>query len=148
MTYNNIRHLELLKRFLYLKNQAKDLYTENQAEYIELQNYRCALYDYIFWEKKENFILLMENYTNNWIDEEQFEIAFSQLWWERMKIYDTFQVDLKGLKNFELDATSDKFGSLVTAVFRQFEVLEDENCTEQEFKTYVQKILREIRLYI
>ena len=56
MTYNNIRHLELLKRFLYLKTQAK---------YIELQNYRCALYQYIFWEKKENFILLMENYTNN-----------------------------------------------------------------------------------
>lgn len=36
MTYNNIRHLELLKRFLYLKNQAKELYTENQYEYMEL----------------------------------------------------------------------------------------------------------------
>ena len=65
-----------------------------------------------------------------------------------MKVSDTFQVDLKELKNFELDARSDKFGSLVSAVFRQFEILEDEDCTEQEFKTYVQKILREIRLYI
>ena len=148
MTYNNIRHLELLKRFLYLKNQAKDLYTENRYEYMELQNYRCALYHHILWEKKEKFILLMENYTHNWINEEQFEIAFSQLWRERMEVYDTFEVDLKGLKNFELDVASDRFGSLVTAIFRQFEVLEDEELSEQEFKAYVQKILREIRSYI
>lgn len=100
MTYNNIRHLELLKCFLHLKGEAKDLYRENQAEYLELQNYRYALYHHIFWKKKENFILLMENYSQNWIDEEPFEIAFSQLWWERMKVYDTFEVDLKGLKNF------------------------------------------------
>ena len=86
----------------------------------------------------------MENYSQNWIDEEPFEIAFSQLGWERMKVYDTFEVDLKGLKNFEPDASSDKFGSLVTAVFRQFEVLEDEDCTEEELKSYVQKILQEI----
>ena len=148
MTYDNTRHLELLKRFLYFKNQDKDLYIENQLEYIELQNYRCALYHHIFWEKRKNFILLMENYIHNLIGEEQFEIAFSQLWWERMKVYDTFEVDLKGLKNFELDATSDKFGSLVTAVFRQFEVLEDEEWTDREFKAYVQKILQEIRFYV
>ena len=92
--------------------------------------------------------MLIENYIHNWIDEEQFEIAFSQLWQERMEVYDTLEIDLKGLKNFELDATSAKFGSLITAIFRQFEVLEDEDLTEQEFKAYVQKILREIQLYI
>ena len=89
---------------------------------------------------KEQFVLLMENYTHNSIDMKQFEIAFSQLWWETMKVYDTFEIDLKELKNFELDPRSDGFGSLVTSVFRQFEVLEDEECTEQEVKDYVRDI--------
>ena len=148
MTYNNIRHLELLKRLLDFKNQGKDLYAENRDEYMELQNYRCALYHHIFWEKRKKFILLMKNYTHNWIDEEQFEIAFSELWWERMEVYDTFQVDLERLKNFEVDTASDRFGSFITAVFRQFEVLEDEELTEQDFKAYVQNILQEIRFYM
>jgi hypothetical protein len=53
----------------------------------------------------------MENYTHNSIDMEQFGIAFSQLWWETMKVYDTFEIDLKKFKNFELDPKSDRFGS-------------------------------------
>ena len=148
MTYNKIRHLELLKRFLDFKNQGKDLYTENRDEYMELQEYRCALYHHIFWKSKEQFVLLMENYTHNSIDFEHFEIAFSRLWKETMKVYDTFEIDLKKLKNFELDPRSDGFGSLVTSVYRQFEVLEDEECTEQEVKDYVQNTLREIQPYL
>ena len=58
------------------------------------------------------------------------------------------QIDLKGLKNFELDPKSDGFGSLVTSVFRQFEVLEDEECTEQEVRDYVRDILQEIQPYL
>ena len=148
MTYNKIRHLELLKRFLDFKNKGKDLYTENRDEYMELQEYRCALYHHTFWKSKEQFVLLLESYTHNSVDMEQFEIAFSQLWWETMKVYGTFEIDLKKLKNFELDPKSDRFGSFITAVFRQFEVLEDEECTEQEVKDYVQNTLREIQPYL
>lgn len=148
MTYNKIRHLELLKRFLDFKNKGKDLYTENRDEYMELQEYRCALYHHIFWKSKEQFVSLMANYTHNSIDFEHFEIAFSRLWKETMKVYHTFEIDLKKLKNFELEPKSDRFGSFITAVFRQFEVLEDEECTEQEVKDYVQNTLREIQPYL
>jgi len=148
MTYNKIRHLELLKRFLDFKNKGKDLYTENRDEYMELQEYRCALYHHIFWKSKEQFVLLMENYTHNSIDMEQFEIAFSQLWKETFRAESAFQMDLKRVENLQLDPRSDGFGSWVTAVFRQFEVLEDEECTEQEVKDYVQNTLREIQPYL
>ena len=112
MTYNKIRHLELLKRFLDFRKQSKDLYRENRDEYMELQEYRCALYHHIFWKSKEQFVLLMDNFIQDSIDMEQFEIAFSQLWWETMKVYDAFEIDLKGLKNFKLDPKSDGFGPL------------------------------------
>jgi len=65
-----------------------------------------------------------------------------------MKVYDAFEIDLKGLKNFKLDPKSDGFGSLVTSVFRKFEVLEDDECTEQEVKDYVRDILQKIQPYL
>ena len=61
-----------------------------------------------------------------------------------MKEYKALQIDLKGLKNFEHDPKSYGFGSLVTSVFRQFKVLEDEKWTKQEVKDYVRYIFQEI----
>jgi len=146
--YNKVRHLELLRRFLYLKKQGKDLYTENRDEYMELQEYRCALYHHIFWTRRKEFVLCMKNYVHDSIDFEHFKIAFSRLWRDSMKEDKALQIDLKRLKNFELDPKSDGFGSFITAVFREFEVLEDEECTEQEVKDYLRNILQEIQPYL
>jgi hypothetical protein len=56
--------------------------------------------------------------------------------------------DLELVKNFEYDPKSDGFGSFMTCIFRQFEVLKDEECTEQEVKDYVRNTLREIQPYL
>lgn len=135
--YNKTRYLELLKRFLNFKKQGKDPYKENQDEGLELLHYQSKLQDYIFLKSREQFALLMENYVNDSIDMEEFEIAFSLLWWESMKEHVTFKRDLKRVKNFQHNPRSDRFCSFITSVFRQFEVLEDEDATEQEVKDYV-----------
>jgi len=134
--YNKVRHLELLRRFLDFKKQGKDLYTEKRDEFFELLHYQSKLQDYIFWTRRKEFVLCMENYVHDSIDFEHFEMAFSRLWWESMKEDDALQIDLKGLKNFQHNPRSDRFCSFVTSVFRQFEVLEDEECTEQEGSEY------------
>lgn len=148
MTYNKIRHLELLKRLLDFKKQDKHLYWENQDEYMELLHYRGRLEDHAFWNNREQFVLLMENFIHNSIDMEEFEIAFSILWRETLKADKAFQMDLKQVENLQLDPRSDRFGSFITFVFRQFEVLEDEDCTEQEVKDIVRAVLREIQSYL
>ena len=146
--YNKVRHLELLRRFLDFKKQGKNFHKENRDEDLELLHYQSKLQDSIFWKSREQFALLMENFVNDSIDMEEFEIAFSRLWWENMEAHNAFKRDLKGLKNFELDPRSDRFCSFVTSVFRQFEILEDEDCTEQEVKDYVRDILQEIQPYL
>jgi hypothetical protein len=92
----------------------------------------------------------MENYVHDSIDFEHFEIAFSRLWEESMEEYTELEIDVKGLKNFELDPKSDEFcrSVSVTVVYRYFEMLEDEECTEQEVKDSVRDALREIRQYL
>jgi hypothetical protein len=85
MTYNKIRHLELLRRFLDFKNKGKDLYTENRDEYMELLHYRGRLEDHIFWKSKKAICFIDGNLIHDLIDMEQFEIAFSRLWKETIK---------------------------------------------------------------
>ena len=151
MTYKKKKHIELLKSFLDFRKQGKsiyDLYLEKRNEYLEFSRYQSMVSDCIFWRRRKEFVLCMENYVNDSIDFEDFEIAFSQLWRKSITEDKALEIDLKGLQNFEFDPQSHKFGSLVTSIFRQFEVLEDEECTEQELKEYVQTTLPEIRTYL
>jgi len=146
--YNKVRHLELLRRFLDFKKQGKDLDTENRDECLELSRYQSKIQNYIFWKSREQFALLMENFVNDSIEMEEFENAFSRLWWKSMKEDDTFAIDLERVKNFQHNPRSDRFCSFVIAVFLQFEELEDEYCTEQEVKDYVRDILQKIQPYL
>lgn len=99
-------------------------------------------------EEKRAFALLMEDLVTDSIDMEEFQIGFSLLWCESMDEDATFTRDPKRVKNFQLNPKAYGFCSLVTAIFRQFEVLEDEKCTEQEVKDYVRNILQEIQPYL
>jgi hypothetical protein len=114
----------------------------------ELSNYDSKLQDFIFWKRREKFALLMENLLTDSINMEEFQIGFSLLWWESMDEDATFTRDSKRVKNFQLNPKAYGFCSLVTAIFRQFEVLEDEECTEQEVKDDVRDVLQEIQPYL
>ena len=46
--YNKVRHLELVRRFLDLKDQGKDLYTENRYEGLELLHHQSKLQESLF----------------------------------------------------------------------------------------------------
>lgn len=114
----------------------------------ELSTDDSKLQDSIFWKRKEQFTVLMENLVTDSIDMEEFQIGFSLLWWKSMDEDATFTRDPKRVKNFPLNPKAYGFCSLVTAIFRQFEVLEYEECTEREVKDYVRNILQEIQPYI
>lgn len=90
----------------------------------------------------------MDNLIHGLIDMEKFEITFSRLWKETFRADSAFQMDLKRVENLQRDPRSDGFGTLITSVYRQFEVLEDEECTEQEVKDYVRNILQKIQPYL
>jgi len=59
-----------------------------------------------------------------------------------------FEMDLKAVKNLQLDPRSGGFSSFITFVYRQFEVLENEYCTQQEVKAIVRDITRKIQPYL
>jgi hypothetical protein len=101
MDYNKKRHLKLLKRFLDSKKLNKNFYQENPEDYSELVKYEIIIYEYIFWTRRKDFVLLMKNFIDNIIDFEEFETAFSLLYRKTGEEYDMFNIDLKQIEKFQ-----------------------------------------------
>ena len=116
MTYNQKRHIELLKRLQDLKNQGKLFYQESKDEYLELSKYEGAIQSYIYWKSRTLFVLLMGKFVNRMISGEEFSDSFLELRQRLIYECDGFLKELgsEKLKDFQLDSRSKGFGSLVS----------------------------------
>ena len=139
MTYNRERHKELVIRSQNLKNQGKNLFLENPEEYSELLDYEIAIEEQVFWTHRENFVLIMKNFLDNILDFDEFESAFSLFYEEVRKEVNMFKIDLEQIDKFQPSTRSYRFASVIGSIYRQFEEVEDEYCTEQEVKNYVKE---------
>ncbi len=139
MIYNKERHKQLVIRSQDLKNQGKNLFLENPEENSELSKYNIGVEEQVFWTHRENFILIMKNFLDNIIDFDEFETAFSLLYEKVRKEVNMFKIDLEQIDKFQPSTRSYRFASVIGSIYRQFEEVEDEYCTEQEVKDYVKE---------
>ena len=139
MTYNKERHKQLVIRSQDLKNQGKNVFLENPEEDSELSKYNIGVEEQVFWTHRENFILIMKKFLDNILDFDEFETAFSLLYEEVRKEVNMFKIDLEQIDKFQPSTRSYQFASVINSIYRKFEEVEDEYCTEQEVKDYVKK---------
>ena len=139
MDYNKKRHIQLLKRFQDLKNQGENLFRENPEEYLELSSYDVALEEQAFWTHQEEFFLVAESFLDNSINFDEFQTAFTLLARKTSEEVDMFKIDLEYIDKFQPSTRSYRFATVITSIYRQFEEIEDEYCTEQEVKDCVKK---------
>ena len=139
MTYNRERHKELVIRSQNLKNQGKNLFLENPEEDYELSKYNIGVEEQVFWTHRENLVIIMNNFLDNILDFDEFETAFSLLYEEVRKEVNMFKIDLEQIDKFQPSTRSYRFASVIGSIYRQFEEVEDEYCTEQEVKDYVKE---------
>jgi len=110
MTYNQKKHIELLKRSKDLKNQRKNLFIENREEDLELSEYNIAVKEYIFWQDRYQVALSMENFLNRKIDGKEL---CGRVYGLRRKLINTcekFTLELSSgkVKDFKPDGKSKK----------------------------------------
>ena len=142
MIYRKERHRELIVRSRDLKNQGKSLFRENREEYSELLGYKMTVEEQFFWTNRGEFFLVMKDFLDNIINFDEFETAFTLLYYKTRKEFDIFVIDLKQIEKFQPSKStrSDRFAAYITGIFREFEAVEDEYCTEQELKYYVKEV--------
>lgn len=139
MIYKKERHKQLVIRSRNLKNQGKTLFRENPQEYSELLDYNIAVEEQVFWTRRGEFFLIMKNFLDNILDFDEFETAFTLLYQKTREEFDMFVIDLKQIEKFQPSRRSYRFASVINSIYRQFEEVEDEYCTEQEVKDYVKE---------
>ena len=139
MIYKKERHKQLVIRSRNLNNQGKTLFRENPEEYYELLDYEIAVEEQIFWTNRGEFFLVMKDFLDNIINFDEFETAFTLLYLKTREEFDVFVIDLKQIEKFQPSTRSDRFAGYINAIFREFEAVEDECCTEQEVKYYVKE---------
>ena len=139
MTYNKERHKQLVIRSQDLKNQGKNLFRENPEAYSELLNYEIAIEEQIFWANRGEFFLVMKDFLDNIINFDEFETDFTLLYHKTREEFDMFVIDLKQIEKFQPSTRSDRFAGYINTIFREFEAVEDEYCTEQEVKDFVKE---------
>jgi hypothetical protein len=125
MTYNQKRHIQLLKLCQDLKNQGKNLFLENQEEYFELAKYNTAVAEQIFWQDRYQVALLIKDFLNRKI---HGELLCSQVYGLRRKLINTcekFKLELisgsEKIKDFQPDGESKKLSGFLTSLYCECE---------------------------
>jgi hypothetical protein len=104
-----------------------------------LLDYQIAVEEQIFWTNRREFFLVIKDFLDNIINFDEFETAFTLLYHKTREEFDMFVIDLKQIEKFQPSTRSDRFAGYINAIFREFEAVEDEYCTEQDVKDYVKE---------
>ena len=106
--------------------------------------------DFAYWQNKELYTQLMQNFINDIIDGPQFEKEFYEIW--RLDCDKSYRYEeMLELDNEKL-LESKGFADLISNLFMECDVFEpdpslreDDDISEIELKNYVKKTLLEIK---
>ena len=136
--YNKERYIALVNELNEAKAKGINWYQKNPQKYNELLCYQSVLSNHLFWLEREKFL-------NNTIEFEQFEDEFSKLWVQTQLQSHKDKRNSLVIKTIDPDPQSDSFCSRMTAIYRGFEEIEDEDWTKEEMKPFVKSILIKIK---
>ena len=119
MTYNQQKHIQLLKRYQDFKNQGKSFYKESPEKNSELSKYNVAVEQNIFWQQRYKVNELMQDFLNRKIDGQEFCDRVFGLRRNLMIAYDQFLVQLGAgeVTDFQPDPRSKKLSGFLGGLF-------------------------------
>jgi len=152
--FDKVRFNELLKK------KALCQLVENSKEEFELLSYGIMLENQIYYNRKGEYIYLVEEYLKENGGEagaRMFQWDFCTLFKEDNQAVEIFEKEIleEGsgkLENFEIDSKSKEFSVLINDIFGSCEFLtfnpeDSSGITVEEFKSEVEKTFLEMKKY-
>ena len=153
-TLNKVRYIELLKKNQNLQNKNTSLYHENRVEYLELISYGKIVDDQILYNRRDDYISLIEKYVTNEIDSLVLRLQFFQTQREDRKITEDLEKNFQQLSNLLIDSKSSEFSLLIEDIFGACEALKCDSEPEEayginelEFRAFLEKIFLQMKNY-
>ena len=149
-TFNKVRYIELLKKDQSLESKNSSLYKEDRIEYRELLSYGVILYNQIIYNRRHDYISLIEKYVTNEIDSLLLRLQFFQIQREKKDLEKNFE----RLSNVLIDSKSNEFSLLIADIFDACEALKSDyepeeayGITELQFRAFLEKIFLQMEKY-
>ena len=153
-TLNKVRYIELLTKEQGLKKKKMSLYYENGVEYDELLSYGIIVFDQIIYNRRHDYISLIEEYVTKKIDSLVLRFQFFQIQREDRKTKDDLEKDYERVFNLSVDSKSGEFSLLITNIFDACEALKWDSdpeeafgITEVHFRSFLEKIFLQMNQY-
>jgi hypothetical protein len=153
-TFNKVRYIKLLKKDQSLKSKNSSLYEEDSVEYRELLSYGVILHNQIIYNRRHDYIDLIEKYVTNEIDSFLLRLQFFQMQREDRGIKKDLQKNFERLSNVLIDSKSGEFSLLIDDIFAACDALksdsepeEDYGITELQFRAFLEKIFLQMEKY-
>ena len=153
INFDKTRYIELSRKEEFLRNEETSLFNENREEGLELFSYDVILEDQIHYNRKAEYIFLVEEYLR----ENAGEAGARLFVWEFFEIFrkdrkaleilekEIFQQGIQKLTNFRIDPKSTEFSDLVNEIadsceFLTFDPEDTYGMTLDQFCDSIQKI--------
>ena len=153
-TFNKMRYIKLLKKDQSLKSKNSSLYKEDRVEYRELLSYAVILYNQIIYNRRHDYISLIEKYVTNEIDSFLLRLEFFKTQREDIKTTNNLEKNFEQLSNVLIDSKLDEFSLLIKDIFDACEALKSDSepeeaygITELQFRAFLEKIFLQMEKY-
>ena len=158
INFDKTRYIELLKKKEFLKNEGTSLLNENREEGLELLSYGVILENQIYYNRKAEYIFLVEEYLKENTGEDGARLFV----WEFFEIFrkdnkalkilekEILQQGIQKLATFQMDPKSTEFSALVDQIvdsceFLTFDPEDTYVMTLDQFRDSIQKIYLKIQ---
>jgi len=158
INFDRSRYIELLKKEETFKNQEISLVDENPKERRELFSYKITLENQIYYNRKAEYIFLVEEYLRENAGEDGarlFVWEFFQIFKKDNKAFkilekEILQQGIPKLATFLIDPKSTEFSALINQIvgdceFLTFDPEDNYGMTLDQFRDSIQKIYFKIQ---
>ena len=138
----------MLEKEQSLKSQKSSLYDEDRIEYRELLSYGIILENQIDYNRRHEYISLIERYVTHEIDSFSLRLEFFQIRREDIKILEDLEKNLERLSNVSIDSKSAEFSPLIGEITSACEYFDfDSEDDERKFRAEIEKIFFKMQKY-
>jgi len=161
INFDKTRYIELLKKEEILRNEGTSLFNENREEDLELLSYGVILENQIYYNRKAEYISLVEEYLRENAGEDGARLFV----WEFFNIFkkdnkaleilekEILEQGIKRLATFCIDPKSTEFSALINQIvgsceFLTFDPEDSYGITLDQFRDSIEKIFFKMQKYL
>jgi hypothetical protein len=126
MEFNLNRYLELVKQQKICWEKGADFMNENRSDCLELIKYEAIIYINIVFQRRSEFILLIERFLSQTITAEHLTYELIRITDEIQILCDNFKTNCEGLKDFEPSFEAIDFYDSLNLILSDCEVFESD----------------------